>query len=329
MGRKILIYAEGGFTTGLGNVYRSLSLAQSVKQTCSVQIEFITSSEEYVRDIIINKGFNVHYLEDKNKIVTFIENYRPDLLIIDYLGISYEFVKCVKTTGSKIAIIGNNTKSNNLADLVVNAIIGTDFVNEIKIDSFGTKYLLGPKYLVLRDEFYDIEKQYVYRNNLKNILLLFGGTDQANFTCATLDALTNNKENGFFFNIVLGAGYRFKDELEKLIKKKSLQNRISIRENISDVSQTLLSADFFLTSAGTALFEAFKLRIPTLALFQNQSQKEVFRSFYRTTDFNNINNLEYSIINYYNDNDTYNEQLDLLSVGTGKDGIVKEIISFL
>src|SRR5690554_2539245 len=145
----VIIYAEGGFALGLGNIYRMIELARSLKESRDFHIRFVTSSEAYIAELIRYNGFDA-LLAEYDKLIEVISEQSFELLIIDKLGIESDFIQSIKDKKSKhfkTVIFGNCTSANQLADLVVNAVIGTDFSNKIYTDQSGTNYLTGPKYL--------------------------------------------------------------------------------------------------------------------------------------------------------------------------------------
>ena len=83
---EILIYTEGGFKLGLGNIYRSVSLANALKKKGEGNIKFITSSDKTVSDIISKNGFSMLVLK-KNNLLGEIIKCNPKVLIIDFLGL--------------------------------------------------------------------------------------------------------------------------------------------------------------------------------------------------------------------------------------------------
>ena len=276
---RILVYTEGGLKLGLGNIYRSLSLVTELQKKEKIELSFITTSEPYVCELIWQKKIAV-IPSSKENLVDNIIHYNPTVLIIDYLGVDEEFVKRLKENiPVRIVIIGNLTKANQFADVVVNAIIGTDFKNNSFIDAFGTHNLFGPRYLVLRDEFEKLRYSYQYKNSIQNVVLLFGGTDQANYTYKVLRKLliSNNSWN---ILLITGAGYGHHQELGKLISTSP--QRIKSFQNIDNVSEIYSQADFLITSPGTALFEGLCMGIPAISFYQNESQKEVFGKFFTT-----------------------------------------------
>lgn len=324
--KHIIIYAEGSFQLGLGNIFRSISLANAITKECSnTYISFVTSSEEYIRDII-SKKYSVYFSDSQKNAFQYIEQVTPDLVIIDYLGIRSELVFKLRKKNIKIALVGNNSFANQSADLVVNAIIETNFQNSDTIDPYGTRYLQGPKYLVLRDEFEEKRGQYVYKGKLETLALLFGGTDQADLSFSILKKLIN-EQAPFNIKLILGIGYQNTEIIYAYVKKNGLEQQVKILQNINNVCEELLSSDFLITSPGTSLFEAFCLGVPALAFFQNKSQEKVFNTFYRTQKFNpNVNLAEY-ILSLYKNIDDFRKQLDRLNIGIGKHEIVNNLIN--
>lgn len=319
----VLIYTEGGFRLGLGNIYRSISLAKALKKKGKKKIEIITSSDKYVLDIIHKNNLPSLFFE-KKRILKEIISFNPDILIIDFLNLDKKFVKKIKeSTHSKIVIIGNDTSANRYADMVVNAIVGTRFKNSTHYLN-STLYLEGPKYLVLREEFVKKRNRYVYKGKLRDILLLFGGTDQANFTCKVFkDLLDYNRK--FKLTLVIGAGFKYENELIKLMKEY-IDVKVKLFRNISNVSSIMLKNDFVITSAGTALFEGFCVGVPTVGLFQNPSQSKVFRDFFMTKKYEDIENIGKFIETIYTDVDKYRSGRGLIQAGEGKEDIVEHII---
>lgn len=319
--KHILIYAPGGFYLGLGNVYRMMSLATALQQGNEAKVTFIGVYEKYVTILIKNNGFKVISTLD-NLLHSVIEEQDLDVLIIDKLGLKEDFVRDIKKSIKKpIVIFGNNSSANKYADLVVNAITGTDHFKNKYHEKDGVAFMEGPQYLTLRDEF--ILNSHSYRGKLENILLAFGGTDQANFSCQVLKELLSQKIP-YNFTLIIGSGYQNNSELKEIISTHE-DSSIQILKNISNVSEILLINDFLITSPGTALFEAYYLGMPAIAFFQNDSQKEVFEGFFGTYNLLDVVDVNNLMVDVYSNNKSYIENLSQLEVGFGKADIIKRI----
>lgn len=321
---SILIYVEGGFYLGLGNIYRMLAIAKAIQSISSIPIRFITTSEDYVCTIIYRENFEVLKVK-ASQLLASVLNEQFSLLIIDKLNIEESFVKAVKENKqSSIAIFGNNSKANRHADLVINAILDTNqFKNEIFTDyQQGTKYLKGPRYLSLREEF--VPQSYEYKKNLQHVLLLFGGTDQANFSYKVLKKLLEANKD-LQYTVVVGAGYQNLKMLEEYVVNKP----VKLLKDISNVGEIMLTHDFLITSAGTALFEGLYLGLPVIGLFQNDSQKEVFGNFFMTYAYEDIADIYQFMVTTYNNFTEYQQELAVLAVGSGKMEIIENLIGLI
>jgi spore coat polysaccharide biosynthesis predicted glycosyltransferase SpsG len=267
--KEIVVYAEGGMNLGLGNIYRSLSLIKAIIEKVDVIPIFLTTSDNIVCDLIESENIIFFRFNSRKDVLIYIKSINPVLTIIDILNISCSFVEEIKkNTTSKICIFGNDNESNKYSDLVVNAIIGTQCENKREIDQYGTIWLKGPKYIVLRDEFLQLPNTYMYKNNLSNVLLLFGGSDQANYSCRLLKLLLQEERN-IKITLITGPSYLYIADLEKIIG----YNRVRHIRTTTQVSKYLMETDFFITSPGTSFFEALYIGIPSISIFQNESQK--------------------------------------------------------
>lgn len=324
MKTKVFLYAEGGFKLGLGNIYRTIALAKEFIKKGIIELYFITSSESYVKNIIKNQSIEVISFKNHNFFIDIIKGAKPDILIIDNINIQDELVKSIRVYVKKLVHIGNISNANRYADLVVNAIIGTNYKNKISIDRYNTKYLEGPKYLVLRDEFYEKKNNYKYKRQLNKILLSFGGTDQANLTTKVLNKLNRIKIKKEI-DIILGAGFKFVDELNREISGNNIHS-IKVFKNVSNISDMMLNTDLLFTSPGTTLYEACRLKIPAISFYQNKEQEEMHRAYKFALDFHELMNFEEYIRDFYECYDLYLKYIKEFHFGEGKDEIIENCI---
>lgn len=328
MGNKeIIIVTEGNLKMGLGHVYRSLALAKELSKFGKVS--FLTTSGDIVLNKVSSSGFEIYRLIDNEALKNRLEMYNPDTVVIDKLDVDELFAKYIKThLRSKLIIFGNVSSANRYADVVINAIIGTDFRNRSFIDkNTGTLYLEGPKYLVLRREFYRYKGLYKFRNSLEKVLLIFGGSDPANLTCKVLEKILDISDITDI-KVVLGPAFKFDTELNLLLKRNAnyMKQRIDIYKNINNVADLMLSVDLVFTSAGTTMFESFLIGLPTITFYQNELQKNMFKGFVTTYDFNNVTDFKSFLFSNYRNYYLIKKKIDKLEVGEGRQEIIKNTI---
>jgi len=321
---KIIIITDGGLAMGMGHVYRTLVLAKEL--SIYVDVEFLTQSEDVVIRKIKENKYSVDKIDSLEEMKELLNNHRPHTIIIDKLAVNEKFAEFIKNTlSAKLVIFGNVSLANQYADIVVNAIIGTDYKNRSHVDeNTGTLYLQGPKYLILRREFYEAREKYQYRGKLERILLLFGGSDQANLTSKVLLKLLAIKSD-FKVEIVLGPVFKFNDYLDDILKKDT-GSKVVVHRDVNNVCDLMLDSDLVITSAGTTMFEAFCIGIPTIAFYQNALQREMFKGFAMTTEFDEMVDFESLIFTTYKSYSDNKKEVNKLEIGSGKGEIIDEIL---
>lgn len=323
---NISIFTDGNVKMGLGNVYRTISLANQLKKYA--KIKFLTTSDDEIISKIKKNNFGVFQGKNINAIEGQAKMDKPEILIIDKLDVNESFCENIKKSfNPKIVIFGNTTSANKFADVVINAIIGTNYKNRSYVDKYNrTLYLEGPKYLVLRDEFYDYKNSYKFVNNLEKILLIFGGSDQANLSSKILKKLLCI-DRKFKIDIILGLKFKYGPGLNNILNQNNKDHKaINIYKDANNVSELMRGSDLVITSPGTTMFESFCIGIPTIALYQNKLQKDIFKNFIMTYDLDEIKNFKNFLIETYNDYNKNKIKIDELKVGDGKDEIIRSII---
>lgn len=324
---RINIFTEGGLKLGLGHIYRTLSLANQLKKYAN--IKFLTTSGAIEINKIRENNFEFFRGENITEIKNQLDLNKPQIVIIDKLEVEESFCRDIKQSfNPRVVIFGNTSSANKFADIVINAAIGTNYRNKSFIDkNTNTLYFEGPKYLVLRDEFYEHKNSYEFKNDLKRILLIFGGSDQANLTSRVLNKLLS-MDYDFKIDVVLGVKFGFHFELNQVLDKhERKEEKVNIYKDVNNISELILNSDLIITSPGTTMFESFCIGAPTIAFYQNPYQKNVmFKNFPMAFDFNEIYNFEGFIFGFYNKYYENKKKIDALEVGMGKDEIIKSII---
>jgi len=321
--KRIAIVTEGDVQMGMGHVTRSLALAEQLRAHGTVI--FATHSPPEVQRKIEAQGFQV--MVDMSY-ETCLQSCIPDVVVVDKLNVEEELARYIRhELGCRLAIVGNISPANQYANLVINAVIGAGLKNVRRRDGVtGTLYLEGPAYIVLREEFYQRQGLYKHRSELTNVLLLFGGADPANLTCATLGRLLGDKKIKKI-TACLGVMNPHGDKIKDLLASSSARaNTIDILYDTDTVSQMLLEHDIVLTSFGITLFEAFSLEVPALAFFQNVLQQTMAMDFPMTYDYKKIIDLCAFIRQQHKTYSSYLNLIRPLQSGTGVNEIVDMIV---
>jgi len=325
MTSKIAFLVEGSLEMGMGHIYKSITLAEELQD--KGEICFLTRSAQIAVNQIENSGFRALKLKNDDEVARCLEEIKPDVVIIDRLEVEEFFAKKLKNDlNTRLVIFDNLSAANKHADVVINAGVGSNFENKRFIDkNTNTLYYYGPKYLVLRKEFYEFKAKGKRLNDkIRRILLIFGGSDPSNLTSKVLDELlTWHKE--LKTDVILGSGFVYSDELNRVLKKhQSQKGNAKVYQNIKNVAELMHKADLVIASPGLSMFEAFCVGTPVIAISQTQFHKNLFDKFFPTLHEDEIGKLK-DIISAGDFLKPDTEYIKNLDMGEGKAEIVKEI----
>ncbi len=327
---KIAFITDGGKEIGMGHVQQSVTLAQELKK--KAEIIFLTRSNTAVINHIKKFHFNVIKKTNDIEILNYIKCLSPQWVIIDRIDVEENFAKRIQEeVSARLAIFTNITPANQYADIAVIADYGSYFRN-IKFidDKTRTFYYYGPRYWILRKDFFELKKKArVPADSIERILIIFGGSDPLNLTSAVLDVLLELNDH-YLFDVVLGGGFTFMTDLNHVLRKYTNKRKeVNLYQNINNVSKVMFDADLAITSPGLSLFESLCVGTPVIAFHQNSIQKErtaqVYKGFIPTLSISDICMLPDMISKrqFIYPEDTFVQNLE---IGQGKEEIIDHIL---
>jgi len=256
--KHILFVLTGNSVVGLGHVYNTLLIANDI---LNHQITFLVDKEsELAFKAIKSKNYPVVMQQHEN-ILDDIKNISPDIIINDRLDTSDDYVKELKMQKYKVINFEDLGSGCEYADAVINAIYPEK--NSIPNHYFGQDYF------ILRDEFI-LSDEKVVQEEVKNILITFGGVDPNNYTEKVIRTINDYcKEKNIQITVISGFGY---EKYETIKKYKN----IIVKQNISNISDYMLGADLIFTSAGRTVYEVASIGTPTIVLGQNEREMTHF-----------------------------------------------------
>jgi spore coat polysaccharide biosynthesis predicted glycosyltransferase SpsG len=323
-----VIITDGNSTLGMGHVYQSLTLADALLQVEKINaaITFITKSEKPIVDLIEKRGFQAIYLQNDDLIFDKLKELKPDRIIFDKLDVAPDLAKNIKEKlGIKLTIFTNLTEANNFADIRVMAGMGSDFKNIYERNTvYNNIEFWGPKYWLLRPEFYSYKAK-PFTGDVTKIMLIFGGSDQANLSSLVLDELMR-MDKKFHVNVILGAAFSHHQELNEVIKKNAdSKSSVEISKSLVEVAATMYANDLVFVSPGLSFFEAIAVSTPVLCFHQNEFQENAWKGHIKTYDKSEtslipdlINNKKFI---FHDD-----EDISRMEIGKGISEIINEIL---
>lgn len=262
---KFAFRVDASREMGIGHLMRCLALTEELTKKNHNCFFFSKINDKALIDKI--KNYDVVYrqipldstfTEELKALVGFSKGNNIDWIITDNYGINTQYIKYLKQNRLNILSIDDTAQIHYYSDIVVNQNVGAEKL-VFSAENY-TKFLLGQKYVMLRD---DILKENRKRQNstVKKILITFGGADNDNFTLKILKLLESVDENVEIL-VVLGPFNRFYDSIKRHIEETSLEIKlISSPENMAKV---YLKSDIAISTGGSSCYELAYFGIPNI-----------------------------------------------------------------
>lgn len=291
----VVIRVDASRQIGSGHVMRCLSLAVKLQKEHDAQVCFIMRQlAGNLFSLVKDKGYSVLPLPaeqteqklagyekwltvplelDAKETIDKLEAIGPvDLLVVDSYAIDVTWENTIRPYVKKIMVIDDLANRKHECDLLLDQNLYEDMHTRYdRLVPPHCQLYLGPKYALLRDEFYEARKTIRQRNGtIQNILVFYGGVDATNETGKALHALEKIRNaDSVTVNVIVGAGNPCKGEIEKCCLKHSNWHFYC---QVSNMAEFMNQADLMLGAGGTTTWERCFLRVPALvtAVAENQ-----------------------------------------------------------
>ena len=255
----ILIRVDANEVIGTGHVMRCLSIACAFAEK-SKEVKFVTADHKG-DSIIKSKGFDLICLEseynvmDQENIVSVIEEYKPELVIIDSYFVNREYLSRVHSL-CRIAYIDDINGSVWDTDFLINYNIFGTILDYSGYENTQTSLLLGPKFAPLRSEFKNIDKHII--KPVTDIMVSAGGSDPEEITEKIMEGVCSLYKD-VHFHFVVGALNPRLDKIKSLIKPDMI-----LHVNEQNMSGLMKKCDIAISAAGSTLYELCACGTPTI-----------------------------------------------------------------
>ena len=254
--KKVIIRTDASIEKGMGHVYRSLAIAHELSQH---EIIVFTDSEKPLgADFFSSYPFKL-VNKSSSEFVGYVEQQKPNIVILDILDTSKELVTSIKKHTDRIITFEDSGEGASVADLLISDLYQN---NEVQ----NEKQLSGIEYAILSPSFDILAAKQEIKIEVTNILLLFGGTDPSDLTLKALSALQFIKFSGHV-TVIQGLGRK-----DRIIDLGAYGLTGEVLTNVQYLPSYMLQSDLAISSAGRTITELISLGIPTLCLCQNDKE---------------------------------------------------------
>jgi len=200
------------------------------------------------------------------------KNAQVDWLIVDHYGLDERWERQLRPMARRILVIDDLADRPHDCDLLLdqNYGAGMDSRYHDKLPQ-KTVCLIGPKYALLRPEYRQWrEKRQRKTDQVRRVLVFFGGTDSDNLTGMTLTVLTSPAFKGIAVDVVIGANNPHRDTLAAQALASPNITLHSPRPHLADL---MAEADLAIGAGGTTTWERCCLGLPSLVVSIAENQR--------------------------------------------------------
>jgi len=293
--KNLFVRVDAGIEIGDGHFLRCLTLANSLKKKFD-QIIFISNQlPKHFIEKIKRSNFKIYKINGYTQIQEkklgekikehlinndlvetkkIIEKYKnsTNWLIIDHYGIDYVWEKNVRTNIEKIIVIDDLANRKHRCDILIDQNFYENMEKRYtKLIPNYCKQFLGPKFTLLRPEFFNARKNLKRKKQFKRILISFGGSDPSNETKKALLAI-NDLDEKYRIDVIVGTNNPNKKQIMKLCSKISSCN---FYQQVENISKYMKKADLAIGAGGTSTWERCCLGLPTIVTSLSKDQKKI------------------------------------------------------
>lgn len=269
---NIAFRADGSEQIGMGHIMRCLALAEQL-QKYSAKIYFYTRNNKQVIEKVQEKGFQAVIIgnnllsQEVKEVNVNIKKNKINALITDSYDINEAYLDEIKKNVLVLVTVDDLNQMAFPSDLVIN---GNIYAGDLEYRSkYGnTRFLLGPRYVLMRKEFLDVPKRKI-RRKVENILVTVGGSDVLNLTpqiLKTLDII--DKKLGI--TVVIGPNFSNVPEIRATAFQ--MEQEVILVEDANNIKDLMLACDMAVTAGGTTLYELAVTGTPAVVVLQAENQ---------------------------------------------------------
>lgn len=281
---NIAFRVDASVEIGTGHVMRCITLAEMLRQKGSTIFFLCKKYEGNLISFLKQKGFVTIALsdnpfnqqEDANETIEKIASLQIDTIIVDHYGIDVTWERFLRPYAKNICVIDDLANRQHDCDILLDQNFYPNMEEKYRyLIPESCRLYLGPKYLLLRPEFYQISHR--KRNEVRNLLIFFGGSDPTNETMKALEALENLQLKNIELNVVVGESNLNKEKIEWVVKKIGGKFHCQI----DYLAKLMDEADLSLGAGGVTMWERCFVGLPSIVTIVAENQRGSTEAAYR------------------------------------------------
>lgn len=337
---------------GTGHLMRCLNLADELNEIGNIW--FMTIASDHSLDLINRRGYKTLVIEsikndckykrmsahqDAKKSIDLLTycGIKADLLIVDNYLLDYRWEEMLRTSVTKIFVIDDLANRKHSCDM----LLDQNFVENMDsryegLVSDKTRVLLGPKYAILGKE-YSLQREKIsFRSNdIKRVLISFGGVDEFNVTAKLIGHLKSCKFKDIQFDTVITDNFVHLDNLLSICDEEN----IIVHRNLESLASLMRECDLAIGAGGTTTWERLAMALPSVVITIADNQLETasmlheqglihWLGHFNSLDVNWKENLDY-FIQSKDTNEDNSKKIFSLVDGCGAENVKRNLMSLV
>ena len=273
---RILFRVDGSKVMGMGHVYRSLAIAEALRENSRAEIAFLMSADHAEGIATISKsGYPVRVFRagGLESILDSIRDFAPSVVINDLPLVEETYLRALGRLGTVTVNLVDTL--DDLERVSRDAQFVISVMNEDRETPEG--FYGGPAFAILRNHFQDREK--AHRARPVRVVLSFGGADPQALTVKAARALAPIARD---VEVLSVAGPAFPHTAVFEALQRTLGENLPLVRGVDvQIADLMLDADLVLCSGGMSVYEIAALGTPGVVLAQNAREDRRMREFSR------------------------------------------------
>jgi spore coat polysaccharide biosynthesis predicted glycosyltransferase SpsG/CMP-N-acetylneuraminic acid synthetase len=275
---RILFRVDGSAAIGMGHVYRSLAIADALRETSRADIAFLMTADHAEGIQTVSRyGYPVRAAARASleMLLEHVRDFSPDILVNDLPVIERAYVEALAHLGATTVNLVDTLDDLERTEAYAQVIVSVMSEDRATPENFYG----GPAYAILRRHFRETGREKEMRERPKMVLLSFGGSDPQGLTLKAARALQALPQ-GVELVAVAGPAFSYRREFEALVAE--LPRKVPlIHQAEGHIAELMLEADVALCSGGMSVYEIAALGTPGIVLAQNLREESRMRAFAR------------------------------------------------
>jgi UDP-2,4-diacetamido-2,4,6-trideoxy-beta-L-altropyranose hydrolase len=271
---KVLFRADASVHIGAGHVMRCLTLAHALSAQ-GAECHFVCRQlDGDLSEVIRQQGFKLLTLsgpatdESNDAVQTLQQLNQPyQLLVVDHYALARTYCSALRRRCKHIMVIDDLANRPHECDLLLDQnLFAKPEQRYHKLVPAHCQQLLGPRYALLRQEFYQHKAQTLPQH----ILVGFGGSDEQNLTQLAIQAIEQLKLPQLTADIVIGANNPWRASIEQQVA--CLPN-VTLHIQCNYMASLMYRARLMLGAGGASHWERCICGLPGLVVTVAENQQ--------------------------------------------------------